>query len=513
MVHHIEFRSHGGRTLPGNLLSVCSLCHALVHAGLLRIEGESVATARFVDASGRAIEGPAAVAAIEQVAKIRLPLGLEAPTITASAASAASDTGAASDARASGAGPQAGPGGGVVALATMPAEVDGAWWNRHAHLVRERGEGGSLRFETGTPIEPPPPEPEVAADPAQAFSGLLGQDDRVARLRRVAEGRRAMGKPFPHVLFTGPAGTGKTSLARGIATLVGQSFFEIPAPMLTDRVSLVRMLAGLSEGCVLFLDEAHALPRPLQEMLLEALSEHRLSLLLGDGARVRRVALRLPRFTLLAATTDEGAIPPALRSRFGLRETLVHYGEEALAAVVSRAAAKAGRSATPGGARRLAAASRGTPREALRLLDRTLDEGAATGTACLDEACVERTLHHMGYDAGGLDPGERRYLEVLRQSAAPVPLSRLACILGTTPRALMEHVEPWLFLSRFVRMTPAGREATSWTRILPVEGFGGVGSVGGLEVVGAGESVGGLEVAGGGAPNVRRAAASAPRTP
>jgi len=308
----------------------------------------------------------------------------------------------------------------------------------------------------------------------------------VTRLRRVAQGSRALGKPYPHVLLSGPAGTGKTTLARAIAKLAGLSLVEVPAPVLTDRVTLVRMLAGLRDGCALFLDEAHALPRPLLELLLEALSERRLSLVLSDGTSARRVTLRLPRFTLLAATTDEGALPPALRSRFGLRETLVHFEEGALAEVVRQAATRVGFLATEDGARRLAAASRGTPREALRLLERALEDAAASATTSLDADGVERTLRGLDYDADGLDRGERRYLEVLRESTVPVPLSRLASTLGTTPRTLTEHVEPWLFQLRLVRMTPAGREAVHRRWALPPEAD---------------------------APNVRREAPQAVRTP
>ena len=180
--------------------------------------------------------------------------------------------------------------------------------------------------------------------------------------------------------------------------------------------------------------------------------------MLSDGATARRVTLRLPAFTLVAATTDEGAIPPPLRSRFGLRETLVHYGESDLARVVQQAAAAAGAEASEEGARRLARASRGTPREALRLLERALDDLAVTGALRLDAAGVGRALSGLGYDQDELDPGEQRYLHVLRESPTPVPLSRLARVLGTTPRTLVEHVEPWLFARGHVRMTLGGRD-------------------------------------------------------
>jgi Holliday junction DNA helicase RuvB len=447
MVHHVEFRSHGGRTLRENLITLCSRCHGLVHAGLLVIEGASADVARFVDAAGRPLEGAEAVGAL-QTASLEPP-----PPVPPSERDAS------------------------VTLTSMPAEVDASWWRRHAHLVRERGEHGSLRFEAGTPIEAPAPDtappaadvsPPAAVD--TAFAGLVGQEERVARLARVAEGVRARGKRFPHVLLTGPAGTGKSTLARGIAVAAGRPIAEVSAPLVTDRATWVRLLAGLAEGSVLFLDEAHALPRALLEVLLEAMAEHQLSLVLSDGVTARRIALKLPSFTLVAATTDEGAIPPALRSRFGLRETLVHYDADALAAVVREAAAREGATATPEGARRLAEAARGTPREALRLLERALDDAAADGEARLDVPGVERALSRLGYDANGLDAGEQRYLAVLRESPTPVPLSRLARALGTTPRSLVEHVEPWLFTRGFARMTPGGRTTAPRVRLMAARG-------------------------------------------
>ena len=241
------------------------------------------------------------------------------------------------------------------------------------------------------------------------------------------------------------------------------------APLVVDRATWLRLLAGLSEGSVLFVDEIHALPSALLDALLQALSERRLSLVLSDGVRARHVTLCLPPFTLVAATTDEGALPPALRSRFGLREALVHFSEKALAEVVRVATQAAGSHASDDGARRLARASRGTPREALRLLDRVLDDAMADGPAdgpaegaVLSEATVGRALRRLGYDADDLDPTEQRYLAVLRASHTPVPLSRLARSLGTTPRTLIEHVEPWLFARGFVRMTLGGRTAAPY---------------------------------------------------
>jgi Holliday junction DNA helicase RuvB len=468
--HHKEFRGHGGRTLVQNLITLCVRCHGLVHAALLVIEGATVDVARFVDSKGQPVEGPEQVAALERdafdVARLTPPAPGELPAADpARTAGAEGDTIAGVSASAPGEEAR-------VTLAGLPAEVDPAWWRRHAHLVRDRGDGGSLCFRAGLPEEAPPRQ--VAAPPpaSQAFDGLVGQEERVRRLQETAEGTRALGTRFPHTLLTGPAGTGKSTLARAIAAAAQQPLAEVSAPLLKDRVTWVRFLADLAEGSVLFLDEAHALPLGLLEVLLQALAERQLTLVLSDGVRARQVTLRLPAFTLVAATTDEGALPAALRSRFGLRETLVHYGVEALSEVALQASARAAAGAGAGGlettaeaARRLAQASRGTPREVLRLLERARERAARTGVRRLDAQEVERLLSGLGYDDEGLDPGEQRYVQVLRESSTPIPLARLARLLGSTPRALTEHVEPWLFHRGLVRMTPGGRTAGSYVRL------------------------------------------------
>ncbi len=427
MVHHLEFRSEGGRTSPENLITLCTRCHGLVHEGLLRMEGSSAGEARFVDGVGRALEGVEPGEVLEAPERQAVE---EAP---------------------------------VVTLAQVPEVVDAGWWRRHAHLFRDRGDSAGLRFEAGVAegwVEAPGTVPTAAE--SEAFAGVVGQDERVQRLRTVARGAAARGKPFPHTLFSGPAGTGKTRLARGIATCLGRRTLEVSAPLVTERTTWLRLLASVEEGGVLFLDEAHALPRPLLEMLLEAMAEARLTLTVSDGVEARPVTLALARFTLVAATTEEGALSAALRSRFGLREPLVHYDTEALAKLLREAAAAQRAPTTDEAAQRLAQAARGTPREALRLLDRALDTCAAEGGRCLDGAAAERALTCLGYDQDGLDATEQRYVEVLRQSRVPVPLSRLSRILGASPSTLLEHVEPHLFERGLVRMTIAGRTASPY---------------------------------------------------
>jgi hypothetical protein len=326
---------------------------------------------------------------------------------------------------------------GATSLTSMPAEVDASWWRRHAHLVRDRDDQGSLRFQPGAPLEMPGP---AVAPPAEtAFEGLLGQEDLVARLRRMVEGSRRRGTALPHVLLAGPAGTDKTTLARGLAAAAGRPLVVVAASLVGDRAKLVRLLAGLSEGglsegSVLFLEEVNALSRPLLGILLQALSERRLTLVLSDGALTRHVTLTLPPFTLVAATTDESAIPRVLHSRFGLYEALLPHAEEVLAQVVRTAAAARGSQTSRSGA---------------------LPEG----TTRLDGPTGEQAHARLGNDDDDLDPAEQRYHAAPRDSRLPIPFSWLTRSVGTTQQILVKHLEPWPFDRRLVRSTLGGGTA------------------------------------------------------
>jgi Holliday junction DNA helicase RuvB len=445
--HHIEFRSHGGRTLLDNLITVCERCHGLIHGDLLRIVGGDVKSVTFVDRTGRRIDQIDDLVKLErELQKLKAAAG-GAREVQAGGTGAAGAVAVPSE-------PER------VTLSRVPAEMDAAWWIRHAHLMQDRGERNELRFVSGTPEEPPVAEPARLAPASEAFEGLVGQAKRIERLQLAAQAAQADGERFPHVLLQGPAGTGKTTIARSIATLVQQPLVEVSGDALGGRANLIRLLAGLQEGSVLFLDEAQALPKALHETLLNAMAGRTVALVLSDGARAKNVRLRLPGFTLVAATTNEGSLPGALRSRFGLVESLEPYAEEQLAEVVQRMGTGRGLEVTPQAALSLARVSRGTPREAKRLLAAALHEPSVRGTRVVDDACVHRTLERLEIDADGVYPDERRYLRLLRESRRPISLQRIAMLLGKTVQTVAEIIEPWLVRRGLVRTTLLGRTAT-----------------------------------------------------
>jgi Holliday junction DNA helicase RuvB len=446
-VHHIVLRSEGGRTKAHNLITLCLRCHALVHARLLVIRGRTTKKARFVHRDGRPIHGPD-----RRLRKGRL-IELEAPprrSLETSPRIPGTLLGRAPGHR--------------VTLEEVPDVVDAAWIRRHASLIQCSGERG-LALRPGTPAADTPPAREAAAPrPAErAFEGLVGRDDLLGRLRTELEGARALGEPFPHTLLTGPAGTGKTALATGLATLLGARLVRTNGPLVRDVAVLLRLLASLRGGDVLFLDEVHAVPPAVLEILYQAMAEGRLSLTFhergvgGAGLREKAVELRLPTFTVLAATTLPARLDRAFVSRFGVREHLAPLDAADLARLASGAARARGFEVTHEASVALAAHARGTPRELLRLLDRALRFAAARGERLLDRDLVDEGLAHLGYDGEGLDPIEQRCVALLRASTDPIAERRLAGLLGVDRETLTQEIEPWLIGRGLLRITRRGR--------------------------------------------------------
>jgi Holliday junction DNA helicase RuvB len=288
---------------------------------------------------------------------------------------------------------------------------------------------------------------------------VIGQQRVVANLRRTVDVAHRTGEPVPHILFCGPPGLGKTSLGGAVAREVGGRFHYVSAPAMKDPVTLLRQLTSLGDGDVLFLDEIHRLPARAAEVLYEAMEDGQLSLPVSCGNDQRVLHVRLGRFTLIGATTEEELLPAPLLGRFEIREHLEFYKGEDLAALLRRTAGRAGLEMDQEVARRLAGVSRDTPREALAIFRTVRGEAVLAGRSRIDDETVTRALDRLGIDGDGLRPLERDYLGLLNAAEGPVGLGTLAARLGRSRRTLRRVHEPYLFRRGLVAMTRHGRVA------------------------------------------------------
>lgn len=258
MAHHVKFRAQGGRTELANLLTLCSRCHGLVHAGLLVVVGGDAAQATFLGADGAPLTAPAGAYTPRDGC---VPPPMKRPETLGCAPERDSAPAAA-----------------VTTLESLPDDVDGAWWRRNAHLLRVAADG--LELHDGVALAEVPARAPVAGDAARGprLGELVGQGDLAARLGMAAGGSRARGRPFPHLLLVGAPGTGKTTVAREVAELAGARLVQATGPLVHHVGDLLLTLAALESGDVLFLEEAHAVPRPVLEALYQAQSEQRVSL-------------------------------------------------------------------------------------------------------------------------------------------------------------------------------------------------------------------------------------------
>ena len=326
--------------------------------------------------------------------------------------------------------------------------------------VDERDEAPPLR-----PVDPSP-DPTDMVDEARLrprrLEEFLGQPQLTEHLQIVLEAARRRGQPVDHLLFAGPPGLGKTTMAGIVAAEMGAGFRITSGPALVRGGDLAAILTDLQPGDVLFIDEIHRLPHPVEEVLYPAMEEFQLDILIGKGPTARSIRLDLPRFTLVGATTRTGLLTGPLRDRFGFVGRLDLYDADALAGIVRRAAAILDVAIDVGGAEQIAGRSRGTPRIANRLLRRVRDFVEVRAEGAITSTLAGEGLDLFGVDGLGLDKVDRSILETLcvRFGGRPVGLVTVAQCVGEEPDTIEDAYEPFLLQCGLVQRTPRGRVAT-----------------------------------------------------
>ena len=297
----------------------------------------------------------------------------------------------------------------------------------------------------------------------QTLDEFVGQAAARANLKVFVEAARGRGEALDHVLFVGPPGLGKTTLAQIMAKEMGVNFRSTSGPVIVKAGDLAALLTNLEDRDVLFIDEIHRLSPAVEEILYPAMEDFQLDLIIGEGPAARSVKIDLARFTLVAATTRLGLITNPLRDRFGIPVRLNFYTVEELELIVRRGARILGLPLSDDGATEIARRARGTPRIAGRLLRRVRDFATVAGAETVTRKVADEALLRLEVDALGLDNLDRRYLTMIAGNfgGGPVGIETIAAGLSEPRDAIEDIIEPYLIQQGFIQRTPRGRVLTA----------------------------------------------------
>ena len=314
---------------------------------------------------------------------------------------------------------------------------------------------------TDNPIHSPEPQPEDpdAALRPKTLDEFVGQAAAKDNLRVFVESAKSRSEAMDHVLFHGPPGLGKTTLAQIVARELGVGFRATSGPVIAKAGDLAALLTNLEEGDVLFIDEIHRLNPVVEEVLYPAMEDRALDLIIGEGPAARSVRIDLPPFTLIGATTRQGLLTTPLRDRFGIPVRLNFYTVPELEHVVTRGASLLGIEMDEAGATEIARRSRGTPRVAGRLMRRVRDFAHVAGNDRVTREIADDALTRLEVDALGLDAMDRRYLTMIADiyKGGPVGIETLAAGLSEPRDTIEEVIEPYLIQLGLVARTARGR--------------------------------------------------------
>ena len=296
----------------------------------------------------------------------------------------------------------------------------------------------------------------------QSLDDFTGQEQARANLKVFIQAAKNRGDALDHVLFAGPPGLGKTTLAQIMAKEMGVGFRSTSGPVIAKAGDLAALLTNLEERDVLFIDEIHRLNPAVEEILYPAMEDYQLDLIIGEGPAARSVKIDLAKFTLVGATTRAGLLTNPLRDRFGIPIRLNFYTHEELELIVLRGARVLGAPIAKDGAMEIARRSRGTPRIAGRLLRRVRDFASVDGATMINAAVADKALRMLEVDAEGLDALDHRYLTCITKNyeGGPVGIETISAALSEPRDALEEIVEPYLLQQGFIGRTPRGRIVT-----------------------------------------------------